>query len=939
MIPGFTPQDTAARHAIATELGRTLFVEAGAGTGKTTCLVDRLVALIAGGAATLDHLAAITFTEAAAAELRDRIRQRLEEAAEDPSRSPEEQERCRAGTRDLDQAAVQTLHSFAASLLWERPLEAGLPPTFEPLDEIEADLRFDERWNAWLDEALADPALQPSLRLALSMGLRLSHLEDVGRVFHANYDLLETVVFADAPPPPPVAANDLTALALRLEELSGYARLGDQDRLVQDVRSVVALARRLESAGGEAATGWQMLAQSARLSTGVGRQPDWDRDASGANACATIKQELTRIDDLKNAELAAVRRSCLPPLLRALRTFVLNYRDERKREGRAEFHDLLIWARDLLRDDPEARAAFRDQHTYILLDEFQDTDPLQAEIALFLSSEGHFHSIMSGQPLSIEHGLVPGKLFVVGDPKQSIYRFRRADVALTLQFRGAVAGEPLLLTQNFRSQRPIIAWVNHLFERWMQSSAGQIAYAPLVHRWELATDHPCPPAVRRLGGPVPAGNVRAVRIRESQAIAALVRRIQAEGWPMQDTEATRASGIPTERPAMYGDICILLPTRNLLRALEVALEDANVPYRVEGATLVLATQEVRDLLNCLRAIDDPADQVALVAALTSPAFACSYLDILRFVEDGGRLDYLAPGSAGGPVREALGALRRYHEERVWISPALLMERVLRDRRLFELALDGRRARERWRRYHFLVQQARAFAEAGGPSLRAFLKWVERRIAEGARMVEAPVPDVDEDAARIMTVHAAKGLEFPIVMLAGLNVERGGQPDPVLFERESGRVEVGAGPAAARFESAGYASLLATDQQLDQEERVRLMYVAATRARDHLIVSLYRRDTDSTSLGAQIDGYLLGRDDLWEPIQEEDLFPLARWDGRVTSLAEHDEVFPDTSEPPLLLARRRARQASATTDRTGSASLATLVGLGSRDFDPAPRPNL
>lgn len=193
----FVPQDEDVRHRIHVELDKNFFVEAGAGTGKTSSLVDRIVALITSGQATLDRVAAITFTEAAAAELRDRVREKLERSASDQDQPEQEKVRCEQGVADLDHAAIQTLHSFAGNLLRERPLEAGLPPSFETLNQIAADLAFEEAWRSWLDKALDDPDLQPALRQALSLGMTLTHLHQLAKTFHASYDRLSGALFPD----------------------------------------------------------------------------------------------------------------------------------------------------------------------------------------------------------------------------------------------------------------------------------------------------------------------------------------------------------------------------------------------------------------------------------------------------------------------------------------------------------------------------------------------------------------------------------------------------------------------------------------------------------------------------------------------------------------------------------------------------------------------
>ena len=388
MLSGsFVPQDQDVRRRIQEALEENFFVEAGAGTGKTSSLVDRIVALVASGRASLDQVAAITFTESAASELRDRIRESLERAAADPERPIEEQARCTQGVADLDRAAIQTLHSFAGSLLRERPLEAGLPPAFEALDQISADMGFREAWGTWLDNALDDSGLRPSLRIALSLGLTLGHLQQVAASFHANYDLLEDASFPEPPPSRPHAAAALIAESHELERLCAFAK-NDADPLEAHVRSVSGVAQRLRGMDLESVAAWRVLSESLPLRHPRGRVGDWETDPdSQQNACTRLKALLLELDGQAREDLDTVRAGCLMPLLRAVREFVLEYAKERKREGKAEFQDLLVWARDLLRDDLEVRDHFRERYSHVLVDEAQDTDPIQAEIATFLAED------------------------------------------------------------------------------------------------------------------------------------------------------------------------------------------------------------------------------------------------------------------------------------------------------------------------------------------------------------------------------------------------------------------------------------------------------------------------------------------------------------------------------------------------------------------------
>ena len=878
----FRPSDEAARHTIEHELEETLFVEASAGTGKTHSLVARMVNLVAEGATTLDRVAAITFTEAAAAELRYRIREGLEgevEAPQDEGR----RERCRQGIADLDQATIRTLHSFAGMLLHERPLEAGLPPGFEITDEIAAGLRFDDAWEEWLDGVLEiGSALAPHLSVALTLGLSLQHLERVARAFHQNYDYLKDADFETGAPPRRDAARAVLDQWPRVERLCAFARRGSEDALFSHVQAKRGALNRLSEAEVGSVTSYRLLSKLLPLKSNRGRQSDWDTDPeSRMNACAALKELLGELDDTVVAELAGALRYAFAHILRGMRDFALEYAEQRRADGRADFHDLLVWARDLLRDRVDVRDHFRRRFTHLMIDESQDTDPIQAEIAMFLAEEVPEGAGDSGRPTSWE-GISPerGKLFVVGDPKQSIYRFRRADVEQMrlMQERMAQAGgRTVRLDQNFRSQRPVTDWVNHLFTRWMgEADPGegeryvQADYEEMSPRWQASTDSSVGPRVWALGDEAIDAQVNEVRQQEAAEIAELLRQVVDQGWLVLDRDATDEAGRETYRAAAYSDVCILMPARTGLPALERALEAADVPYRLESASLVFETQEIRDLLNCLKAIDDPADQVATVAALRSVAFGCSDVDLFLHVRDGARFDsFSAPlDGAAGPVGEALSVLRGFHEERVWQSTAYLIDRFVRERRLMEAASGHPRMREQWRRYRFMVERAWQFAAAGGSSLRAFIQWVESQMEEGARVTESPVPESDEESVRVMTAHAAKGLEFPVVVLTGINSDRATRVGEVLVDRGSGRVEVGIGPQQNRITTAGYEELRAREALMSQAEDVRLMYVAATRARDHLVLSLRRSANrwGESSLAAAMSRHLGVSPQLWQPVE-------------------------------------------------------------------------
>ena len=283
-----------------------------------------------------------------------------------PTRSGEQ--RCAAGVEDIDRATFTTLHSFAGAILRERPLEAGLPPSFETMDQVAGDLDFDEKWNEWLDWALDDASNVPTLPVALSLGLSPAHLRQIAVQFHDNYDLLEGVVFDDTavhPHPKPLpegegaagmakfqSAQSLVEAVPELERLCGFSKLREDDQLFQHVQSKLSSIRRLNEMEPGSPVALGMLSRLMPLRQTRGRQGDWNTDpTSGVNACKQLKEYLQELHDEAALELDQARVTAFPPILGALRDFVVGYEQERKLEGRAGYHDLLVWARNLLRDN------------------------------------------------------------------------------------------------------------------------------------------------------------------------------------------------------------------------------------------------------------------------------------------------------------------------------------------------------------------------------------------------------------------------------------------------------------------------------------------------------------------------------------------------------------------------------------------------------------
>jgi len=812
--------DREVRRRIRTELDATLFVEAGAGTGKTTKLVERILQLIVTGRARIEQVAAITFTEAAAAELRDRLAAELDRLDADEARS-------REALKGIDGAAITTLHGFARRVLSEHPFEAGIPPVVEVLDEIQSQVEFEESWGLFLDRISDQPAGSRALQLALTCEITVAQLREVAKQYFESWDRVprpESVVAGiHCPDPSPVVEPLRRALALAVHCTA------PDDLLFTHLRDKMQpLADRLEHSGGELdALG--ILVAATKIRSKRGKAPSW-----GGH-----KQEVVGLlDDAAQARDEVVRATFLGAmryLTNEIARLTLEAADARRRDGRLQFHDLLVLARDLVRSSPSARAALHDAYPFMLIDEFQDTDPIQVELAVRIASADLDQEGKDWQDLSVE----PGRIFFVGDPKQSIYRFRGADIGLFLETRERFGLDPLQLTTSFRSAPGIVLWVNETFGRLIGTGApgAQPSYEPLVaDPARMRSDQLEERRVVVVGGEAEAGvNVPEVRRREAADIAQAIVRIRDEAWPVG----------PAERQARLADITVLIPTRSALPELTQALDHSSIPYRLESSSLVYSSDEVRDLLHIVRAVDDPTDEAAVVAALRSPGFGCGDDDLLRFRLSGGSWDYRrrAPSVLGPdhPVVAGQAALTELHAGRRRDVSALIQE-ILVTRRLFSLtlAMGEVRSREAWRRLRFVLDQARQFT---GSSLRHYLAWVNLQTADDARVKEVVLPESDLQAVRIMTVHASKGLEFPIVILAGL----GARP------RTSRGVEVLFGPDVPELkivegrETPGYRELALREKELAEMEQVRLLYVAATRASDFIVLSVHRKAGDALTM--------------------------------------------------------------------------------------------
>ncbi len=845
------PVDQQARDIISgpADLHRTLFVEAGAGSGKTRALVDRIVQLVLtdddAQRCRLASIAAITFTEAAASELRERIRIRFEARLRDAREAGDviTETRCLEALDDADVAAVSTLHAFAQRLLSEYPVEVGIPPRVEVVDEVQSQIEFDDRWSAFIDGLFDDVDLEAlivrSALLGVGIGDKRSQFRQLAQVFDDNWDRLVDLPERSMRP----RSVDWIPLLDAIENFVDQADdcVDPTDHLLARMHSIELRTLREGTEhdrvrGLEVVTKWKFGR--------CGRKASWRSDIA----------EIRELGEVIVERAASIRAELVNETIRLLADriarFTVTSAQARRAEGRLEFHDLLVLARQLLRDSVEARRALSSRYRVLMLDEFQDTDPIQTELAFWLTDVVTDETAENRDAGALQPA--EGRLFMVGDPKQSIYRFRRADIDLFLRTRNQFEDGRLELVTNFRTVPEVIDFVNAFFARLMPTETPtQPAYTALVAHRQGDVDHR--PVVFGSGVEGPAGETRAA---EADSVAALIADIRAapERWRVTDP-ATGDWRLPR-----LADIAILLPTRTSLPQLTAALDRHGLAHKADTGTLVYETQEVRDVVAAMHAIDDASDQIHLVAALRSPLYGCTDADLVRWREIGGAFDHrsgVPPEGADSPVAEAMEHLASLAADRWWREPSQLVQQLIDDRLALAIAAADTRPRDTWRRLRYVVDQARAFAEAGGGDLRAWLRWVQLQGADGSRAHEPMLPEPDDDAVRILTIHGSKGLEFPITIVSGLTTRtdaaRPGLAVRWVEEAELPEVSFTSSTRTDRFDA--FDDL---EAQMDHEEKRRLLYVGLTRARDHLLVSAFHpltaRGEPFSSHGADVAAF-------------------------------------------------------------------------------------
>jgi len=866
--------DAAARRRALIDHETSLFVEAGAGSGKTALMAGRIALMLTNGVHPRD-IVAITFTEAAAAELFERIERFVSELVRGSippeltlafpgGLSPIQKKAIETGATQLDAITCATIHGFCQQLIRPYPIEAGIDPGARIIDPAAADLAYRDLMMAWLGARFGRNRGEDGLG-------RIPRLEDLG----GEDDFFAELLAGD--PDDVVALVEDMAQFLRdkrgahaprvrfdaaviafLSDAIGkfsvwYVRCGVAEEATAAICADLDRLKREIGAGKREISGREMArlllhtppdcrhGQELRFKnwSNKGR---WQRAATAAGHGKARGEQLSndgqaryeRCSEAYKAFVAALADAAAARFVAEFDLLGTLYRDYKRQAALLDFDDLLHYARDLVSHHEPVRLALARRYPRILVDEFQDTDLLQAEILWWLCGEGD-----PSKPWT-ERRLRPGSLFIVGDPKQAIYRFRGADVDTYLEAKRALlARDPHALveiTANFRSLPAILKFVNGRFRPMLATDRGQPGFAALTETRQAIGENL---AVARFS--VEIGDrhkdekerlvVSLVRREEAQVVAELVRSLIGS-YPVWDREAKAL------RPCRAGDIALLAPTGTELWMFERALDDRGIPLASQAGKGFFRRQEVQDLIAIARTVADARDTLAFGALLRGPLIGLTEEEIadaigaLPLGENGapGRL-YLHTDRASvvhpilGRALEIVQNLAR--KARTSVPYQLMAEAIEEFNVRPTLRARHPRAAERaLANVELFLEMARSYDVRG---LQAFVAGLRRNWDEGDKQIEGR-PDAESEAVSITTIHSAKGLEWPIVI--PINSMTGPHENgKFLHRRHDNTVHF----RLFGHQPSEYAQVKQEESAQVERERVRLWYVAATRACDLLLL--------------------------------------------------------------------------------------------------------
>ena len=801
--------DQAARDAIIGQLGVNMLVEAGAGAGKTGSTARRVAAMVASGACRVEEIAAVTYTRKAAAELVGRCRIELERRL--VAETGERAQRLRQALADMERMFAGTIHAFCAQLLRERPVEAGIAPDFAELDESMDSSRRRKAWREFIERMrlAGDPVF-------MELDAAQVRPQDMDGAF-GTLCLYPDVQFPAGDATPPDATTAWVAIegfATELQTLLPAATNPETTCPIQKQAREFFPALKWADRGRPSVLA-QLLARWEKDYKPT--QKWWGSKADALQAGAIVQQ-------FQAATVVPFLSQWRRYLYRLIVTLGVEARefaaDSRRRDAELNYDDLLQRTAAVLRTNGEVRTSLQRKYARLFVDEFQDTDPIQTEIVFLLAAEPGTESDWT--KVSLRHGA----LFLVGDPKQSIFRFRRADIDIYERAKQRIretGGQVVELTTCFRAIPALSDWANTAFSNLFpqQASPQQPAYSKLDGVNEPSTAG-C--GVVQLCLPASLGR-KEVPTADAQAIASYIAN--------EVTNGRRT----------WRDFLILTRKKANLASYARELERAGVQYEVTGSEAFQDSPSVEALSSLLYCLANADDAPALVGVLRGPLFGFDDEELFSYHRGGGKLLLNAPVNheAEQSVADALAGMQEMYRWTRTLPVGAAVERILERTGLIAMASAESAGGGEAGKLLFAVDCLRAANESGA-SFAAAVEELETRLGAG----EADAPALEsgrQDVVRLMNLHKAKGLEAKVVFLADplagvkpradLHIVREGNRATGYFQVTRSKGEFASEILA---EPEGWAAHESTELAYVSAEELRLLYVACTRPMEMLVVS-------------------------------------------------------------------------------------------------------
>lgn len=812
----FIPPDQKARDTAVLETSKNIIVEAGAGTGKTTLLTDRLCYLILGKGIAIDKIIALTFTEKAAAEIKSRLLEKMAETLSalkglsEPSRETEnlikkigrEKEEL---IKEIEQnfelaerAMISTIHGFCFKVLRRFPAEAGVAPDIMPDGDEAAQAVIDKIWSAFLDE---------ELNYSSSNG-------EKWELLLRNFSLEEIKAFALALLKSPLKnynpalRSPKTAKVLRRQAL-------EAKRLLELYKS-----KRKNAFEGNLRKAEVILNNAADYHDNLEfKDLAFEPAKYSRPAGWTDDEEFEKAKNIiQTAENAVMQNIILLQTAReAVSGFLPKAKEALQKSGLISFDEMILKTRDLVKNRLHVRQTLKEEYRSILLDEFQDTDPEQGEIFLYLA-EADETQASDWMDISLQ----PGKLFIVGDPKQSIYRFRGADIAAYDTFTDAMLKQGAVkcfLQSNFRSSSNIVAYANKFGERAIKAQRNvQPQYVPIKHTKSYK--------------PEPVSLIIA-DAGENKTSAEDMRAFQAgiiTSWIEENAFKTKLS---SGRAMTYKDIAVLYRSATGLDVLIDAFKSAGISYSVEENKNFYQAQEVKDILNLLKLAQNPADRTALVGVLRSPLCLIKDEEILNLSQNG--LLNIYADAKDEYVNSKYGALKEICRRAQSLPLEEFINYLLFETKFKEMQILCSASEQTGANISKFMDVARRFTNAGILTLPQFIYHLEHYFKEMEKEGESPLAEESLDTVKLMSIHKSKGLQSPVVIIYDITKEqnKGNKKAPQIL---SDWLSASAAPRLGKVKDLSYVLLEQANNLHAKAEELRILYVALTRAEEKLLIT-------------------------------------------------------------------------------------------------------